>query len=243
MEPTIIYGVNPVVEALESGVKIESITYVVGLRAATRRKIEELAAARQIRLFRAQRDELDRMTNGENHQGICALAQRSGFVSLDTLAAIDRKPRTLILCLDGVQDPRNLGALARSSWAFGASGMVILKDRSAGITPAAMKASAGALTRLAVSKVNNLGRALEKLKQNGFWVSGAVMSQGLTPWEYDPGDKVALVLGGEGGGLRRGIESKLDYRVKVPMVQDMDSLNVSVAGAVLMYEWLARLKN
>lgn len=243
MEPTIIYGVNSVVEALCSGAKIESITYLVGLRASTRKKIEELAGAKGIRIYRAQRQELDRLASGGNHQGVCALAFQTGIVSLEQLALIERKPRTIVLCLDGIQDPGNLGALARSAWAFGATGMVILKNRAAGITPGAMKASSGALSKLAIAKVNNLGRTLEKLKQHGFWISGAVMSEGQAPWDFDPGNKVALVLGSEGGGLRSGIESRLDFRVNIPMMQNMDSLNVSVAGAVLLYEWLGRVKH
>jgi len=145
-----------------------------------------------------------------------------------------------LLCLDEVQDPRNLGALARSALAFGARGLVLPARRSAGLTAAAVKASAGALCRLPVAREKNLGRALERLKELGFWVTGAAAGKGRPPWDFDPGEKVALVLGSEGSGLRPSIASRLDFVVRIPMAGFSESLNVSVAGAVLMYEWLGR---
>jgi len=242
MDEQAIYGVNPVIEALCAGAEIEAIFLAIGLRQATRNQIEELAGPRGVRVLKADRKELDRMAGGGRHQGVVALARKPGLVDLDVLAGRTAQPRTLILCLDGVQDPRNLGALARTARACGATGLVIPARRAAGVTPAALKSSAGALAHIPVARVKNMVRSLEKLKQRGFWVSGAVVEDGQAPWDFDPGEKIALVLGSEGAGARRGVQAVFDHRVCVPMAVP-GSLNVSVAGALLLYEWLVRAKN
>lgn len=234
-----IYGINPVIEAIEAAVEIDAVYIAIGLRAGTKRRVEQAARKRKLRLFTAPRRELDGMAGGGVHQGVVAVCERSRYVDLDFLMQVEKKPRSLIVCLDEVQDPRNLGALARSALAFGAVGMIIPARRSASITPAAIKASAGALSRLPVARVTNLATTLEKMKKSGYWVAGAVISDdALPPADCDPGEKLALVLGGEGAGLRRGIEKLLDFRVRIPMTEAMESLNVSVAGAILLYEWL-----
>jgi len=240
MGSTVIYGVNPVTEALLAGGKEDTVYLAVGLRKSTKREIEQLANERGVRVLVIKRRELDRMAAGGAHQGVLATAEKTPYLELSELVKLQHKPRTVVLCLDGIQDPRNLGALARSAAAFGAAGVVIPERRAAGITPAAVKASAGALTRLPVCRVKNLSRALDVLKEAGFWVSGAVLDQGQAPWELDPGERVALVLGSEGSGVRRGLLERLDFKVRVPMHKDSESLNVSVAGAAILYEWLVR---
>lgn len=243
MDSTVTYGLNPVVEALIAENRLEVIYLAVGLRAANRKKIESLANERGIRVLKADKKELDRLSQGGAHQGVVALGARSAYLSLEELAAIKKPGRTVILCLDGVQDPRNLGALARSAQALGASGLLVPVDRAAGITPAAMKASAGALARLPVARVTNIARALDKLKDLGFWVTGAAVEEGMAPWEFDPGDKVVLVLGSEGSGVRKNVASRFDHLAKIPMSDSSESLNVSVAGALFLYEWLGRAKS
>jgi 23S rRNA (guanosine2251-2'-O)-methyltransferase len=240
MGSTVIYGVNPVTEALLAGGKVDTVYLAVGLRKSTKREIEQLAVERGVRVLVIKRRELDRMAAGGAHQGVLATAEKTPYLELFELVKLQHKPRTVVLCLDGIQDPRNLGALARSAAAFKAAGLIIPERRSVGITPAAVKASAGALTRLPVCRVKNLSRALDVLKEAGFWVSGAVSDGGQAPWEFDPGDRVALVLGSEGSGVRRGLLDRLDFRVRVPMHKDSESLNVSVAGASILYEWLVR---
>jgi 23S rRNA (guanosine2251-2'-O)-methyltransferase len=242
MDSTVIYGVNPVIEALCSDIKIEAVYIAIGLRSATRREIERVARHRNLRLLKTSKQELDGMTAGGVHQGVVAICEKSHYISFEELIEIEKKPKTVILVLDEIQDPRNLGALARSALAFGVTGMIIPARRAAGITPGAQKSSAGALAKLPVVKVKNLTTALEKLKKKGFWVTGAVLEDGQAPWEFDPSDKIALVMGSEGSGVRRGIEKILDYRVNIPISKESDSLNVSVAGAVLLYEWLVRKK-
>ena len=240
MGSTVIYGVNPVTEALLAGGKVDTVYLAVGLRKSTKREIEQLATERGVRVLVIKRRELDRMAAGGAHQGVLATAEKTPYMELSELVKLQLKPRTVVLCLDGIQDPRNLGALARSAAAFRAAGLILPERRSVGITPAAVKASAGALTRLPVCRVKNLSRALDVLKEAGFWISGAVLDGGQAPWEFDPGDRVALVLGSEGSGVRRGLLERLDFRVRVPMHKDLESLNVSVAGASILYEWLVR---
>lgn len=240
MASTVIYGVNPVIEALLAGGRVDTVYLAVGLRKSTRREIERLASGRGVSVLIVKRRELDRMAAGGAHQGVVAAAEKTPYMELADLARARSGPRTVLLCLDGVQDPRNLGALARSALAFGAAGLILPERRSVGVTPAAVKASAGALTRLPVCKVKNLARALDVLKAAGFWISGAVLDDGQAPWEFDPGLQVVLVLGSEGSGVRRGLLERLDFRVRVPMNNSVESLNVSVAGAAVLYEWLVR---
>lgn len=239
----VIFGINAVMEALNSGATLESIQVATGMNVSTRREIERLARAHNVRVFKTPKKELDRLSRDGAHQGVVAIWGAPAPLELDELSSL--KPsvgkRTMLVCLDEVQDPHNLGALARSALAFGATGIVVPSRRSASNSPGALKASAGALCHLPLARVKNLGRALDNLKKMGFWICGAVSDGGKAPWDFDPGEKIALVLGSEGKGLRRSIEEKLDFKVKIPMNPVSESLNVSVAGAVLMYEWLGRV--
>lgn len=240
-DETVIAGVHPVIEALAGDTGVRVVYLAVGLRGRTRKQVEAAARRRGVRLMRADRRELDRLAGGVVHQGVVALGGGRDYSSLaDLVEPIPGSARHLLLVLDGVQDPRNLGAIARSALALGAAGLVLPGRRAVGITPAALKASAGALSRLPVARVSNLSRSLQQLKDEGFWVSGAVAEGGQGPWEIDPGERVALVLGSEGGGVRPGVERLLDFRVTVPLAGPVESLNVSVAAALLLYEWLGR---
>jgi 23S rRNA (guanosine2251-2'-O)-methyltransferase len=241
MDASVIYGVNAVLEALAASVEVESLYLMTGLAPATRGEIEAVARRRGVKVLRTDRRELDRITQDGVHQGVVAVVALPGYLSLKELAAIKKQRRTLLVCLDEIQDPRNFGAIARSALAFGAAGIVVPGHRSVRITPAAVKASAGALCRLPVARVTNLGQALDQLKREGYWVAGAAQEGGVAPWELDPGDKVALVLGSEGEGLRSHIQDRLDFRVWIPMDGGTESLNVSVAGALVLYEWLVRI--
>ena len=237
----VIAGVHPVLEALDAGTAVDAVYLAVGLRKKTAMKIVGAASGRGVRVIRTTRDELDRMAGGLVHQGVIAVAGRRCYTDIEELVATPcLAARRLVLVLDGVQDPRNLGAIARSALAFGAQGLVVPSRRSAGMGPAANKASAGALARLPVSRVVNVSRALERLKEAGYWVYGASAEAEKAIWEVDPGDKVVLVLGGEGQGIRTGVQKHLDGTVSIPLIGKIDSLNVSVAAALVLYEWLGR---
>lgn len=162
--------------------------------------------------------------------------------SVEELLAVEGSERRIIL-LDGVEDPQNMGALARVAEASGAVGIVTARRRSAPLSPAASRASAGALEWLPVARVANLGRAIDALKQSGFWLVGADPEGPESLFDLAPdllrGD-LGVVLGGEGRGLRRSVLDALDFRVRIPMAGRVESLNVSTAGAVLLYELVRR---
>ena len=171
------------------------------------------------------------------HQGF--VLETRGFPYVDIEDVVDRE---LVLVLDGVEDPRNLGAAARAAFTLGAGALVIPARRAAGVTASAHKSAAGALAMLDVAQVENLGRALEKLKAAGFWLVGAEADGPTKPWEIDCTGKIALVIGGEDRGLRRLTRDNCDFVTSIPMAADDFSLNAADAATVLLYEVLRQRK-
>jgi 23S rRNA (guanosine2251-2'-O)-methyltransferase len=177
--------------------------------------------------------ELTRLAGSPDHQGV--VAEVDPYPYADARSVLD-PPEALVVALDQVQDPRNLGAVCRSAEAAGAAGMVIPSRRSAAVTPAAVKASAGAVEHLPVARVPNLADWLGAAKEQGAWIYGA---QSGAPAPYDRADlsgKVVLVLGSEGGGLRRRVAQSCDLLVSIPLRGQVESLNVSAAASVLLFE-------
>jgi 23S rRNA (guanosine2251-2'-O)-methyltransferase len=224
----IIYGSRPVVEVLESGRrKVFEIFDAVGDE-----EVAKAAATRGVKLKRASRQRVDELARGGLHQGVVARVEPYPYSGLEEILS---SAEPLILVLDGVTDPRNLGAVLRTVDGAGASGVVIPKDRAAGVTAAAVKASAGASEHVRVVRETNLKRAIEKMKQAGQWVYAA--EAGGTPYtELDLSGPVALVFGSEGRGIRRLLREACDGRVSIPMLGNVGSLNISVAAAVLLYD-------
>ena len=205
----------------------------------------QLALRVGIRMIDKTRGELDRLSRGGVHQGVVALCGEFQYArgTADILAyAQGLSAAPLIVIVDGVTDPQNLGALIRSTYVLGGHGVIIPQDRAVGITPAAIKAAAGATETLPIAQVKNLVRAMEELKEAGVWLVAAVApgQQGGTPWGCDLAQPTGLVLGSEGRGLRPLVRKTCDLRVEIPMTQGLHgaSLNVAVAGAVLLYESL-----
>jgi len=229
----VICGRNPVREALRAGRPIHKII-VAGKGNGALREITSLARARGVPVQFADRAVLDRLTGGVRHQGVAALAAPVGYADPDGLVAWKEKP--LLVALAGVQDPRNLGAVVRTAEAAGADGVVIPARRAAGITPAAEKASAGALAYLPVARVTNLARFLEQMKEKGLWVVGADPEAEQVYWDADLRGPLVLVVGGEEAGLGRAVRAACDLLVRVPMTGKVGSLNASVAAALLIYE-------
>jgi 23S rRNA (guanosine2251-2'-O)-methyltransferase len=222
----IIYGVRPVIEAL--GSRRRKVFEI--LDAAGDREIH--AAAGNVPIKKVQRPRLDELTRGGAHQGVAARVERYPYSGLEEILA-SHEP--LILVLDGVTDPRNLGAVLRAADGAGASGVVVPKDRAVGVTAAAVKASAGASEHVRVARATNLRRAIDRMKGAGIWVYAA--EAGGTPYtELDLTGPTALVLGSEGRGVRRLVREACDGSVSIPMLGTVSSLNVSVAAAVLLYE-------
>jgi len=232
----LICGINPVLEALAAGQRhFERLLVVKGLRNS--RVSEAIARATKlgIPLRFEGRDTLDRMAGGVSHQGLIAVVSAKAALDLETLLSTARQP-ALVVVLDGVEDPRNLGAILRSAEAAGADGVVLPERHSAGLTETVARASAGALEHVKVARVGNLSQTIAELKQRGLWVVGFDAS-GADRWDIvDYKRPLALVLGGEGRGIRRLVRERCDQVVSIPLFGHVGSLNVSVAAGVALYE-------
>ncbi|MFW5878513.1 MAG: 23S rRNA (guanosine(2251)-2'-O)-methyltransferase RlmB [Myxococcota bacterium] len=257
-----VFGVHPVIEVLRA--RPEQVGEVLLARRAAGRgqEIERLARSAHIRVRHVTRRELDDLAEGLLHQGAAvSLSAGAGVAEavcpdpgdhVELLRAAERSgEEPLLLALDGIQDPRNLGALVRSAHALGAHGVIAPRDRAAGMTPAAVKTSAGAAAHLPVLRVTNLARTLDDLKRAGLWVVGAeaaeesgqdgkaAPAQGPLTSELGRADlsgPIVLVVGAEGAGLRRLVRERCDRLIHIPMVGRIGSLNASVAGGILLYE-------
>jgi 23S rRNA (guanosine2251-2'-O)-methyltransferase len=238
--PRIVYGANPVRELVQSRPKEVNVVYLAaGDTGAALKELFGLCRGRGIEVEERERGQLDALAGeGARHQGAVAIAGEYAYGDLDELLdELDgRQAVPLLVVLDGVQDPRNLGAIVRSAHALGAHGVIVGKDRAAPVTPAAVKASAGATEHLPVVRVTNVSRALETLKERGVWTVGAVVREAPPPSSVDLAAPTALVLGAEARGLRPLVERGCDHKVQVPMVGRVASLNVSVAAGILLYE-------
>jgi 23S rRNA (guanosine2251-2'-O)-methyltransferase len=229
----LIYGLRPVVEALRSKRReVREILDSVGDK-----EIASEAATRGVPIKRIPRNRIEGLVQGGVHQGVVARVGSYPYSGLEEILAV---PDSLVVVLDSVTDPRNLGAVLRAADGAGASGVVIPKDRAVGVTPAAVKASAGASEHVPVVRETNLRRALEKMKEAGVWVyaaEGGTASAGATVYtNLDLSGPIAFVLGSEGRGVRRLVREGCDGAVSIPMHRAVSSLNVSVAAAVLLFE-------
>jgi len=227
----IIYGVNPVLESIRS--HPERIHFIAVAREQSARHQRLINEAKQagvsVRFVGAE--QVDRMASRGVHNGVAADIAESGYVDFDD--AIETA--SFVMILDGITDPQNFGAILRVADGFGIDLVVIPEHESVGLTPAAVKASAGASEWVHVAQVTNLARAIEALQKGEFWVYGAAAG-GDRPDQIDFRGKVALVLGNEGKGIRRNVLEHCDRVVTIPMKGHVDSFNVATAAAVLCYE-------
>ena len=232
----LICGINPVFEALTAGTRhFDRLLIVKGLR--SRKLSDAIRRATQlgIPLRFEMRETLDRMAGGVPHQGVIAVVSEKPVLSLESLLETARDP-ALVVVLDGVEDPRNLGAILRTAEAAGADGVLLPERHSAGLSETVARASAGALEHVHVARVGNLVQALEALKARGIWVVG-FDAAGTERWDaVDLARPVALVLGGEGRGIRRLVREHCDHLVSIPHFGHIGSLNVSVAAGIALYE-------
>ncbi len=228
MKRETIYGVRPVIEALRS----ERREVFEVLDASGNAGVAEAAAASGVFVKEVPRARIDELARGRTHQGVVARVGPYPYSGLDEILA---PPSPLLVVLDGVTDPRNLGAVLRAADGSGAGGVVIPKDRAVGVTAAAVKASAGASEHVPVARETNLRRTIDWMKEAGVWGYAAEVG-GTTYTELELSGPVALVLGGEGQGVRRLVCEGCDGAVSIPMLGAVESLNVSVAAAILLYE-------
>ncbi|ACG73507.1 RNA methyltransferase, TrmH family, group 3 [Anaeromyxobacter sp. K] len=236
----VVYGVNPVRELLRAGGGDVAEVWLAegGTRGAAFAELERLGRGAGAKVRGAPRAKLDRLAGTDRHQGVVAVVADFRYAELEDLLARaqagGRPP--LLVVLDGVEDPHNLGAIIRSAHALGAHGVVIPRDRAVGVTPAVAKASAGAVERCPVARVTNVAKTLERLKEAGIW-SVALAADGERPLgEADLKGPTALVLGSEGEGIRPLVRRTCDLSARIPMSGDLDSLSVSASAAVALYE-------
>lgn len=230
-------GVHPVLEALRARRPLDRILIAQGAGGPRLREIIERARELSIPVRFQPREALDRMAAGAAHQGVVAVGAAHSYAALEEVWGDAR----LLVLLDGVEDPHNLGAVIRTAHAAGAAAVVIPERRAVGLTEAVAKAAAGALEHLKVARVTNLHRALDRLKQRGFWIYG-LDERG--PLSYDQADyrlPTAVVLGGEGAGLRLHTRRRCDELLRIPVEGPIASLNVSVAAGIVLFEWKRRL--
>ena len=230
----VVYGLNAVLELLRGDEPVTRLYLGQGPREA---EIDALAAARGIPVERADRGMLEQVAGSSSHQGAVAVAPPFRYEPLERLL---EPGRPSVLVVDGIQDPRNLGAILRTARAAGVGGVVLPRDRSAGITPVVVATSAGLLFGLPVAQVPNLVRAMEALKSAGFWIVGLIPRGGQSVFAFTPPNRPAVVVGGEGEGLRSLVVRHCDFTVTIPMAPRVESLNVSVATGIALYEMLVR---
>ncbi|MFY9570999.1 MAG: 23S rRNA (guanosine(2251)-2'-O)-methyltransferase RlmB [Blastocatellia bacterium] len=231
-----IYGLLPVLEALRSGGRrIDRLVIAEGARDSKLRAVIEAARRARVPIRREPRVALDRLTHNSNHQGVILVTSAASYADADELLS-NVSPQTILLLLDGVEDPHNLGAIIRTAECAGASGVVVPERRAAHLTEAVAKTSAGALEHLPVARVTNLAAFIEDLKKRNVWVIGVESSARMAYTEFNYSGPLALVFGSEGHGLHRLIRERCDTLVSIPMSGKISSLNVSVAAGVVLFE-------
>jgi len=236
-----LYGVHPVLEALQEERRhIRQVFIGAQRRGAEVQRIIALAKRRGIPVFTVERAQLHQLLGHSAHQGVVALTEPHVYQPwAEVIASITATPGPYtLLCLDSVTDVGNFAALIRSAAAFGVHAIIVPRHDAVPLTPAVAKRSAGAIERMSIVRVINIVRALDELKQHGFWVYGADIQAALTVAQVAWPERVVLVLGAESGGIRRLVRERCDSLVRIPMHAVMNSLNVATAGAIILaYRW------
>ena len=238
MKDELIYGINPVMEALRGGRRAFELFVAGGGHDRRVEKILTLAAEKGVAVRQREKGDLTRLCGTDYHQGVALRVEPFPYAELDDLLERWRASgeKGLLLVLDGVQDPHNLGALIRSAACAGAHGVIIPKDRAVGVTATVEKSSAGAIETVPVARVANIAQTLDELKREGFWIFGAVGDVAASFYGQDFTGHVAFVIGGEGEGIRPLVRKKCDALVAIPLKGGVASLNASVAGGIMLFE-------
>jgi 23S rRNA (guanosine2251-2'-O)-methyltransferase len=232
-----IYGINAVAEALKArGRAFEWVGVAKERHDLRLQHVVEDCRRNGIAVRFLPRPELDRMVGNNAHQGVVAITSAKQYNDLDDVVAAKRDQYSLVVVLDGVEDPHNLGAILRTADAVGADGVVIPERRAVGVTATVTKASAGASEHLPIAKVTNIARTLEELKSKNLWIVGLDERSAQTYDSLDYNMDCAIVLGAEGKGIHDLVRKRCDFLVSIPMLGKVPSLNVSVAAGVMLYE-------
>ncbi len=238
MKEEIIYGVNPVQEALRSSRRAFELFLAGGSNDRRLEKILKLAADKGVPVRQRDKRDIARLCGTEHHQGVALRVEEFPYLELADIMECWQKSGTagLILVLDGIQDPHNLGALIRTAACAGCHGVIIPRDRAVGVTPAVEKASAGAVATIPVARVTNINHALTELKAAGFWIYGTTSDAPTPLYGHDFTGHLALVIGSEGEGLRPLVRKSCDMLISIPLQGGVESLNASVAGGIVLFE-------
>jgi 23S rRNA (guanosine2251-2'-O)-methyltransferase len=235
----IIYGIHPVQEALKSShLQIEKIFIGTQTPHPRLQSILDLANKRKIPVTFTTKESLERMTKGGVHQNVAGLVKETPYANLSEIFSLWKREgaKSLFLILDGIQDPQNFGSLIRTALGCGVHGIIIPKDRSVGITSAALKASAGAAAHLPIVRVINIAATIDLFKKEGIWVYGASGEAKDLICQLDLNIDLAIVIGAEGKGIRPLVKKKCDRLFSIPMKGPLSSFNASVSGGMILYE-------
>src|SRR5438876_1497057 len=243
----LLYGVNPLMEALRARRVPDQITIAEGARDERLRELIELARSRGVPITFAPRTKIDREAGHSHHQGVMARIAAPAYTDADELldaigAAVGSDGEPLAVVLDGIEDPRNLGAILRTAECAGVDGVFIPERRAAGLNETVAKTSAGAVEHVPVARVTNLSRLIEQLKERNVWVVGTAADALMDYTGWDWTRPSAVVLGGEGAGLHRLARERCDALMRIPVHGRIETLNVSVATGVVLYEALRHRK-
>ncbi|HKL76157.1 MAG TPA: 23S rRNA (guanosine(2251)-2'-O)-methyltransferase RlmB [Halanaerobiales bacterium] len=239
-----VEGRNPVNELLKGNRKVKEILLQRDIRGEIINKIKEKSKKNNILIREVSKKHLDNIAESYSHQGVIAKAEEITLVSPEDIVeyAQNQNEPPFIIILDQVQDPHNFGSIIRSAHSAGAHGLIFQKRRAASITPAVLKASAGASEHLLLSQVTNINYTIEKLKELGVWITGTDLDTEKYYDDVDYKGSTAVVIGNEGSGLRRLVKDNCDFLVKIPIKGRVDSLNASVAAGVIFYEVVRQRK-
>jgi len=228
-------GFHAVEEALAAGRALDRIVIARGRHGERVEAVVQLARSKSVPVRFEERSQIDRLAGTREHQGIAALAAAKPALELEDLLAA-KTPQGLLVLLDGIEDPHNLGAIVRTALAAGANGVIIPERRAVGLTDTVERASAGALAHLPVARVKNLVRAMEEMKEAGYWLIGLDERADQKYTEADFSGQVGIVLGSEGEGLHELTRKRCDFLVSIPTSGPVRALNVSVAAGVVLFE-------
>jgi 23S rRNA (guanosine2251-2'-O)-methyltransferase len=240
----IIAGRNPVLEALRGGTIIEKVVILGGVRGSAIERIKLLAKRNKIPCVEVGKSKFRELVSDTTTQGVVAIVGTKRYVEVTDILAIaeGRSEAPFVLLLDEIEDPHNLGALIRTAECAGVHGIVIPKHHAASVNQTVSKTSAGASEHLPVAKVTNIANTLDELKEKGIWIVGTDSSAEKLYTEIDYSIPIAFVIGNEGKGIRQLVKEKCDFMVKIPLFGKVESLNASVAGAIIMYEIVKKRK-
>ncbi|MDQ8758649.1 23S rRNA (guanosine(2251)-2'-O)-methyltransferase RlmB [Streptococcus ruminantium] len=231
----IVYGVHAVTESLQANTG-NKLYIQDDLRGKKVDKVKALAAEKKVSISWTPKKTLSEMTDGAVHQGFVLRVSEFAYAELSTiLEKAEQQDNPLILILDSLTDPHNFGSILRTADATGVCGVIIPKHRAVGVTPVVSKTSTGAVEHVPIARVTNLSQTLDKLKEVGFWIFGTDMN-GTPSTKWNTSGKLALIIGNEGKGISVNIKKQVDEMITIPMTGHVQSLNASVAAAILMYE-------